>query len=196
MLNKSRRSAADMIRVFYVSLHQVAEALANKTMQKADFIEYVVSTLRNLATDAYEEGAGIRYAMEDEDDSFISDWLNLQRQNIADFAEAIVDKGLTQEIESRLKLWAGSLDTLAGVGYIRANQDKLGRWKLGSTNESCATCRSLEGRIARLGWFLDNGYLPRQPGSATLACGGWKCGCGIFDYVTGRRILPLVRMWY
>lgn len=196
MLNKSRRSASELVREFYSTILGAAKDLAKGMSKKADFIEYIVRILNDLAGIVYEEGAGVKYAMEDEDYRLIADWINLQRQHLGDFADAIVANGLTVEITGRLEMWAKSLGVIGGMGYMRSNQDKLGIWKLGRTKESCATCLSLEGRVERLGWFLDKSYLPGQPGSATLACGGWKCGCGIFDYATGRRLLPLVRMWY
>jgi hypothetical protein len=35
---------------------------------------------------------------------------------------------------------------------------------------------------------LDKGYIPQQPGSETLACGGWNCDCQIVDD-DGERLL-------
>jgi len=192
---KSRYSSSTVARDYLANIVEAAHALASGAYTKGQFLREVETLLEQFGTEAYEQAAGFRYAMEDADELLIRQWLDGQLEHLEGLATDIKRDGYTREIDARLRLWGQSLSTIGGVGYMQANRQKLAMWRRGTTEDGCETCVMLDGKIARLGWFLDNGYLPSQPGSAALSCGGWKCSCGLFDLQTGRRLLPLVRRW-
>lgn len=100
--------------------------------------------------------------------------------------------------------WWVELGALRGVGgydpgprlqlYVASLRSWFSEWKMyGAKNvmltwrynpdieEHCTTCESLNGQRHRAKWFTDKGYIPRQPGSDTLECGGWNCACFFED---------------
>jgi hypothetical protein len=84
------------------------------------------------------------------------------------------------EVERRLAMWAAALMVLRVQGLASAQADMMVTWKYGET-EHCDTCLNLNGQQHRLSWFTDKGFIPREPGSATLKCGGYNCQCGLYD---------------
>lgn len=84
-------------------------------------------------------------------------------------------------------------NTLVGVyaeGKMRGEPERDGEWQLGATEEHCDTCAWLDGQTHPLSWYIKNKYIPRQAGSPTLDCGGWRCDCSIRDPKTGRQLIP------
>ena len=92
-------------------------------------------------------------------------------------------------IAARVEGYVASLVGVYNYAFMHASSTTMGIWKLGRTEKHCDTCYWLNGQVQPLAWFASNGYIPRQPGSRTLACGGWRCDCGIFDAKTGKQLL-------
>jgi hypothetical protein len=88
---------------------------------------------------------------------------------------------------------AAYTNTLTGVyaeGKMRGEPERQGVWRLGATEEHCKTCSWLNTQKQPMSWYIDNGYIPQEAGSATLDCGGWRCDCIIEDPKTGEQIIP------
>ena len=84
-------------------------------------------------------------------------------------------------VYNRMQMWVNAMSSLEGQAKMSVQANAMGTWKLGKTEEHCDTCRKLNGKRHRLRWFTDQGFIPREPGSETLECGGWNCDCGIFS---------------
>src|SRR3990167_1506 len=91
------------------------------------------------------------------------------------------------EVERRLAMWAAALMVPRVQGVASAQADMIVTWRYDPAKDHCeardgrVSCEWLNGQTHRLSWFTDRGYIPREPGSQTLGCGGWECGCGLFD---------------
>lgn len=77
----------------------------------------------------------------------------------------------------RLALYVQSLRGWYAEWKLYGAQNIMLTWRYTPEKEHCATCESLNGQRHRAKWYTDKGYIPRQPGSETLECGGWNCGC-------------------
>lgn len=102
-----------------------------------------------------------------------------------------------QSLIDRSALWAASLEVMKFQGMARADQLRgqvtMATWRYGDTQHCTSTgstvgCDNLNGMRMPLSWFAERGYVPGQPGSTTLTCGGWRCACGLFDD-SGRRLM-------
>ena len=127
-------------------------------------------------------------------------WLNAQIGAQMSFIDGVFDelKALRKEddqakisafVGARADGYAGALTGIYSYAKMQAAKKELGVWKVGPT-EHCTTCLTLNNQVRTLRWFLENGYIPQQAGSQTLECGGWRCQCGIYDPVSGRRLVP------
>jgi hypothetical protein len=92
-------------------------------------------------------------------------------------------------IEGRADGYTASIQGIYSYAKIEAGGDRPGKWEYGDTDH-CETCADLNGQIHPLSWFVDNGFIPQQTGSPTLACGGWRCQCRIVDPETGDQLVP------
>ena len=92
-------------------------------------------------------------------------------------------------IGARAEGYTASLQGVYNFAKMQSGTGVMGVWRLGATEEHCDTCAWLNGKVERLQWFVDNKYIPRQAGSQTLDCGGWRCDCGIFDVQTGKQLV-------
>lgn len=161
--------------------------------------------IRDLAEPAYV--AGLRAGGVDEIDLTRSDrraierWVADQGAYVSGFWDAVAElrrdrPGLSRRdyaarlsiLRERISLWAAALRDLAGQGIASARANMMVTWRYGDADH-CDTCARLHGRRHRLHWFTDRGYIPQQPGSATLQCGGWRCRCTLVDD-RGKVILP------
>lgn len=141
-------------------------------------VEYHVSA-------AYFEGlqaGGVSPEDFDADMSAEADTLVLtQLEYVPDFMHAIEDalgdKGKQAAVMVRAELWCNSVAAAGQQGLNAARGAEMVIWRLGATEEHCDTCAWLDGQRHRRRWFTKHGYIPRQPGSETLECGGWNCDC-------------------
>lgn len=98
---------------------------------------------------------------------------------IAAIEDAKADKDKRTGVEQRAELWCNSVEAAGNAGLNRGRATEIVVWKLGETEEHCSTCAWLDGQRHRRKWFTDKGYIPRQPGSQMLECGGWRCDCSL-----------------
>ncbi len=102
----------------------------------------------------------------------VFDWLKRERET-----ETIT----IPAIEARAAGWAAMLDGVYSQGLLRGAGKQMLTWRLGQTEQHCRTCAHLNGQRHSAKWWLKYGYIPRQPGSQTLECGGWQCDCRLED---------------
>jgi hypothetical protein len=127
-------------------------------------------------------------------------WIASQAEHIAGFAETLdrLDdpkfapeerEKLEAEIKRRIEFWIASGVVLYGTAYANAQADQMGTWHWNPKKLHCRhSVATQEGRVGcdwlnlqrhRLSWFIGRGYIPREPGSKTLGCRGFNCGCEI-----------------
>jgi hypothetical protein len=191
----TEKSVSGIVLDFKTRLTSFAVEAFEGKMDKIDLQRAMRALLKQDASEVYIEGMieggfeseeDARANMDEPDTSAIKDWYTTQSAFVGEFAKAAVaartadDRtGAQQSIFNRCDLWAQSLDSLGGLGRASAQANKPGTWKLGKTEEHCETCAQLNGQRHRVKWFISRGYLPRQPGSEMLECGGWNCDCSI-----------------
>jgi hypothetical protein len=95
-----------------------------------------------------------------------------------------------QSAQMHAEAYANTLVGVYAQGKMMGEPERDGRWDLGATEEHCDTCANLDGKTHPLSWYIKNDYIPRQAGSKTLDCGGWRCDCKIVDPKTGRQLIP------
>lgn len=98
-------------------------------------------------------------------------WLKEQRD-----AETITEDA----VQARVEAWASTLDGIYNEGKLRGAKNKMLTWRLGDTENHCATCAKLDGGRHSAKWYLARDYIPRKP-QAAMECGGWKCDCSLED---------------
>jgi len=157
--------------------------------------EAIIALLLFWAFKAYYDGMQAGGVEDPEGEATASDrmtideWIAAQTIFALGLAQAMADAKQAEgdakikadaEVERRLAMWAAALMVLRVQGLASAQADMMVTWKYGET-EHCDTCLNLNGQQHRLSWFTDKGFIPREPGSATLKCGGYNCQCGLYD---------------
>ncbi len=148
-----------------------------------------------LAEQAYTDGllrGGVNEPLDADDILAVNIWISGQLRHTWGFAEAVataVETGNWADVETRKQMWIDAMAELEGRGFASAKGNMMVTWRLGATEEHCATCSWLHGQRHRLKWFIGRGYIPQQNASETLECGGWRCLCGLYDD-NGKRVLP------
>lgn len=196
-----QKSVNEVVRSFDDTLTRFCYEAFNGSMSGADFSRSLRALLRSVADEAYSEGmreGGVKdpdEVLDDKDEQTIKGWLATQLEHVRDFADAANDVRGADDKESarravldRVDLWAQSLQVLGNLGFASAKRNMMVAWRYGDT-EHCDTCNGLNGKRRRLKWFVENGYIPREPGSETLDCGGYNCQCSLVDD-DGKVIMP------
>ena len=117
-----------------------------------------------------------------DDKRIISNWVSRQQFFVRQFITDAADAGRNDNvIDARIGLWEQSLATLVILVVAAVKSDMIVTWQLGHTEKHCGTCLNLNGQRHRLSWFLDFGFIPREPGSKTLDCHGFNCDCSLVD---------------
>lgn len=130
----------------------------------------------------YADGGGEE--IDAEDNAWATDEQARQLAFMSDAVSALRELGdaITEDlINSRVGLWLGTLDAIYAHAKLLGAKNKMLTWHLGSTEKHCATCAKLDGQRHSAKWWLNHNYIPRQPGSETLDCGGWQCDCSLAD---------------
>jgi hypothetical protein len=117
-----------------------------------------------------------------------------QQGYVKDFYRAIVDARVDgtpiDPLLARAELWAGQYNGAhaEAVRLITAENGGKLVWKLGATEQHCATCAALNGITAYARDWDELGVHPQQPENKLLECGGWRCDCSLEP--TTRRKTP------
>lgn len=191
---------------------ELLDLMRNTTMSESERRSEAQRLFREYAEDAYTKGqitAGGDGILDDEDKERIDEWVDTQLVHIRGFSDfvngspedlyPVLDKETAEEEHSkrtdeRANWWLLALGALAGYAAFKiwSGLNQEGQWVMGNRKKHCLTCIGLDGVIAPLSWFFENGYMPREPASQSLNCGGWRCGCKIIDPRTGIKLLPFV----
>lgn len=199
ILQEIRRSVSEVTRTYRDALTNWVYETMGGRMTAIDLRRAHKALIRSIAQDAYFEGmrqGGIQNPQDEVDDTDmarIKEWIATQASYADGFAKAVGevagDNAKRAEVLSRVEMWCDSVSALGTQGEMSAKSNRPGIWHLGNTVEHCTTCAGLDGKRHRVNWFLSHGYIPRQPGSNVLECGGWNCQCFISDAVSGERIV-------
>ena len=122
----------------------------------------------------------------DRESNFVADMFN----DLREMRKTSTPDQLANFISDRAEGYTATLEGVYLQGKAYAMGERPGQWQYGATEEHCDTCRMLADKSPQpLRWFRDNGYIPRQRGSSTLECGGWRCDCSVVDPETGEQLL-------
>jgi hypothetical protein len=195
------KSVEDAVAQYEVSFYDWVDQTLRGRMSKVDLARAMRALIRSEARVVYveglEEGGVPEEDMSDADETHIDDWIQGQLAHVAQFAADVVaasklkgDQRTAAEnaIARRVDEWVAAFRALGTMALMSAKGDQMATWRYGETDH-CETCQGLHGKRRRLSWFLDNGYIPREPGSATLDCHGFFCQCGLYDD-KGRQLVP------
>lgn len=86
---------------------------------------------------------------------------------------------------SRANLWVQRYHHAYQTGKQMACADRKMIWELGATEEHCADCSRVAGRVHRASIWQKYGW---QPGSKALACRGFNCDCRLV--LTDKPAMP------
>jgi hypothetical protein len=195
---RSHKSVNEVTREYDDTLTRFAFDVLNGNLGAVDFRRSHKALLRSLAGEAYAEGlreGGVDADEQDDDDrATVSGWVDEQVSHVNDFAAWLAggdprnSSEKRRQLGERVGLWVQALDNLGGLGRASAKANTMVTWKRGPTSDGCDTCVELDGSRHRLKWYTSKGYIPREVGSSTLECSGYRCLCGLYDD-KGARIL-------
>ncbi len=194
VLQISDKSVTSIARKFHADLRRlVTLGFVSDSSILGDLRRLVKNAIADAYVEGLAEGDVSADEMSDDDALMIIELGDRQLEHVTNFVrdirDAKNDKAAQRDIlDRRLDLWTASVESAGAQGIASAKSNTMGTWQYGDS-EHCATCAKLNGQRHRLKWFLSNGYIPREPGSQTLDCGGWACQCKIVDE-RGRQLLP------
>lgn len=115
-------------------------------------------------------------AMQTEQASF--DFIYKYYQDIID---ARVDGLPLQPLLDRVPLWANRYNEAVSRANMTIQAQLGGRlmWKLGATEEHCATCAALNGIVAFATEWELSGVRPQSAPNERLECRGFRCDCSL-----------------
>jgi hypothetical protein len=178
----TEKSIASVARKFHADLRNLATL---GFVSSGSILADTRAAVRGAVEDAYIEGlieGGIPAdEMTDDDARAIADLVAEQAQYVTDFVRAIRDakgdRAAQRDIlDNRINLWTASIEAAGAAGLASAKANEMVTWRLGATEEHCATCNQLNGQSHRRKWFASRNYYPQKPGAA-LDCGGYNCLC-------------------
>jgi hypothetical protein len=185
------------ITLYRESLAMIAQDIYNSNTNLKD----ARSSMRGLITDTapmmfedgFNRGGATIDEMDDVERAFLQDWISTQKSFVNGFIDYCISEGLDRSrgqsgIKDRISMWVAAAQAMENQAYAFAQENQMGEWRLGKTERHCGTCSKLDGQKHRLKWFTSRNYIPRSPG-ADLDCGGWRCDCGIFNPLTGKKLL-------
>lgn len=182
------RSVESVAATYGEQLQAIADDAANGASQ--DEIakrhrELIVATAILAYVAGMQAGGVSGDEMTDAEKLVLAGWTTEQLSHVDDFAAAAVaagqDPAERDKIVARVELWIAALIALGGMGRMAAQSDMAGTWRLGETEQHCRTCAGLHGKRHRLSWYKARGLIPREPGSTTLECRGFRCDCHIYS---------------
>jgi len=193
------KTISQITREYEDALDRFVRDVLQRGGGEVDFRRSHKALIRSVAPRAYVEGmreaGGSEDDLDDDDQAVIETWTDEQVGYVDAFASDIRAASLSDAPEdaavsilARVPVWVKSLEILGALGKASFLENRPGTWQYGDTKH-CGTCLKLNGQRHRLKWFTSRGYIPRQPGSETLDCKGFKCQCRIVDD-NGEQLLP------
>lgn len=195
-LDTIQRTIAQVVTTYRDQLTNFVYETLNGSMDAADMSRAHRALVQQLGPQSYLEGmreGGVPPEEADaEDKRTMSAWVKEQTAHLRAFANdaeaARGDDAKRAAILGRLALWIAAMEAIGNLGLMSARANAMGTWKLGATERHCRTCAGLHGKRHRLSWYKSRGLIPREPGSTTLECRGYKCKCAIYDSGGNRLI--------
>lgn len=146
------------------------------------FIDGMIGLIRRGLTRAFQDGAKAVGVLPDEltpvELTALEEKINDQYQYVLDLAKEIEanrdSEGKLGSLFARAELWINRFGEIKEVAMNLVGQDQKLEWVLGQTEEHCADCQKLAGRVYRASVWAKYGIAPK---SRELACGGWLCDC-------------------
>lgn len=161
----------------------IGAAAANET-DRRNFAARMRVTLRRLGLQAFRDGMNAEgYDPESfsaKELAAFRTWQDEASRFVSDFgAEIFKEAGLPDtSVDLRAEMWADkSLREIYFIGSVLAAPQKKKRWKRNPAKDSCEDCITRDGQVKTLEEWDALGL----PGSNTLACHGYHCGCGLED---------------
>lgn len=153
------------------------------------FIDDFAAAIENQLTRAWNEGArevGVELGdMEDEDKQIIDDIVSSEYDHVLDLAQAIQDAQsldkdeFRSQFRSRIDLWINRYNDVRSQAMIYFGGKERLVWRMGATEEHCATCAALDGIVAYATEWEESGVAPQGAPNDALECGGWRCDCSL-----------------
>lgn len=166
-----------------------ARELYKDEMSRDEFIDSMASLIEEQLKRAWNEGMrnnGLdpKEDMTDEWQDILDNLILDQWTYIENYADSILqgakDGTPVESYRARASLWANRYnETVSEAELVTASKgDKL-EWVLGATEQHCDTCFRLNGIVAFASEWEELGVHPQGAPNGLLACGGWKCDCGL-----------------
>lgn len=132
---------------------------------------------RRAMLDGLSDGGVDAATLTGDDLATFNTWKVEQSAYVAGLMDAIFKDKVQYTGDGRAQLWSRkSLDVIYQKGLLSADSNGLYEWRLGATEEHCATCLRMNGVIKRLKQWHEDGILPQ---SEQLDCKGFNCDCGL-----------------
>lgn len=118
------------------------------------------------------------------------DWYNARVEQEMGFVDGLFQqaKQLRKDKDFDAFAWAtaradgytGTILAVYNAAVMFAKKNQMLVWHLGSTEQHCTTCASLNGKKHPAYWYIERDYIPRKPGAA-MDCNGYNCDCYLTD---------------
>jgi len=171
-------------------LKEAVHDLYNGVIDDRTFIDNLLNLIDGQLTRAWNEG--MRNNDLDPQRDMTPEWeealenLKLNELDyVDDFADEIIRAAKAGDpidpFLDRSTLWANRYNEVVNTSMITTRPEDRFAWRLGATEEHCATCATLNGVVATGQEWQESGYHPQEPPNGMLECGGWRCDCR-FEY--------------
>lgn len=188
-------------RRFERSYSTLVRSAASRQLSSGTIRARLRSILRDAGVEAFNDGVRSVRGNVNSDDivqarrAAVADWLVAQTQYINRFSQELTTEFNEKAVINRASLWVSrALRPIRYAGEAAAKADQMVMWVYDPDKENCDTCEALNGQIHKLGDFMKAGFVP---GSSTLECGGFECGCDfkkVPDGTKARGRLPTQRI--
>lgn len=179
---KAAKSYADTRAGFVAEMLQVIGEGQKSEVSRAQFAGAMRSAVRRFGLMAFRDGMEAEgYSPESfsvEELAAFRAWQDETSGYITGFGDELFRQGgITEtEVAARADAWADkSLRDVFYRGATLAAPTKSKRWKRDPAKDSCADCIARDGQVKTLAEWREIGL----PGSHSLSCGGYNCGCSL-----------------
>lgn len=180
------RQAVKTVNYYQRTLSRDVREFYAGDMDTGAFIDDMIRLVEEQLTRAWNEG--MRNNDLDPAKDMTEEWqavldgeINEEMEHILDFAQAIEDAAAAgkpvQQYLDRVQLWVNRYPDVVNLSMMTTSPEDRFVWRLGATEEHCATCAGLDGVVATGSDWIASGYRPQNPPNPELECGGWRCDC-------------------
>jgi len=153
------------------------------SITRRDFIAQMTALVEEHAEAMFRISAGLSPGDDMTEDMIrvFNDELQAHTDRVLPFANNIyAEIDSEAQTTSRVTIWRDKLIGFTAIGVMFNEAITELVWRLGATEEHCATCLAQNGTVrTRAEWLilaLDEGIKPQ---SRDLECGGWHCDCSL-----------------